>query len=332
VPVGFSVAASFGATSLDPGETTTFAIWMSASTPGECSGDLSFNNNDADEAVFDFWMVGNVVDPQQAEIVDDGDAGFSYSGGWVYWGRSGHDGDVYYSAAGTGTNVAAWTFDVTPGQYRVAATWLPHSNRATDAPYQIYDGAAAPANLASAIDVNQELTPNDFTDAGSAWEQIDTVTVTGNTLTVTLSNAANQYVIADAIRIERLPSGIAAAAAEPGVLIASPIMSTRAAAPGMGTGMVLTAAADNGSGAVWSSRANTVPALETRQRIFSEPDTDWLNANAVRDGEQSAARAMKGTRTAEATVDTWFAELGSAARARTELGDACDELAGVGIE
>jgi len=56
--------------------------------------------------------------------------------------------------------------------------------------------------------VNQELVPGSlaggFVDAGVGWTVLGTFTITGSTLTVTLTNAANEYVIADAIRIERV--------------------------------------------------------------------------------------------------------------------------------
>jgi hypothetical protein len=54
------------------------------------------------------------------------------------------------------------------------------------------------------VRVNQELAPNDFSDAGTTWEDLGVFTICGNTLVVRLSDNANEYVIADAIRIERV--------------------------------------------------------------------------------------------------------------------------------
>jgi hypothetical protein len=102
--------------------------------------------------------------------------------------------------------VATWTFTVAPGQYRVSATWIPHANRATDAPYKIFDGTSE----LNSVPIDQEQAPADFTDAdaGSSWKDLGgPYTIAGNTLVVQLSNAANQYVIADAIRIERMAVG-----------------------------------------------------------------------------------------------------------------------------
>jgi hypothetical protein len=82
--------------------------------------------------------------------------------------------------------------------YRVSATWSPHANRATDAPYTLFDGG----NSLGTADVNQRLTPGDFSTLGSAWEDLMSVQITGNTLVVELSNAANGFVIADAVRVQ----------------------------------------------------------------------------------------------------------------------------------
>ena len=69
-----------------------------------------------------------------------------------------------------------------------------------DAPFTVFDGST----LLETVDVNQELAPGDFMDAGASWKDLGTFTITADTLTVQLSNQANEYVIADAIRIERV--------------------------------------------------------------------------------------------------------------------------------
>jgi hypothetical protein len=54
--------------------------------------------------------------------------------------------------------------------------------------------------------INQQVAPNDFSDSGVYWELLGpVVTVTGDSLSISLGDAANGYVIADAIRIEKLP-------------------------------------------------------------------------------------------------------------------------------
>jgi hypothetical protein len=90
---------------------------------------------------------------------------------------------------------------VVPGQYRVSATWTPHPNRATNSPFTILDGV----NVVSTVAINQEQAPNDFHEASSFWEDLGgPYLITSNSLQVRLSDAANQIVVADAIRIERL--------------------------------------------------------------------------------------------------------------------------------
>lgn len=135
-------------------------------------------------------------------IIDDGDAGFTLSEGW---NKSpigeGRQNDVRTAYRGDGSKVATWTFSgLSPGEYRVSATWSIHANRATNAPYSIFDGVGG--SLLGRVEVNQELSPDDFTADGSSWEDLMTVTITGDTLVVQLSNDANEYVIADAVRIE----------------------------------------------------------------------------------------------------------------------------------
>ena|GEM_PF-3511690 len=61
LPAGFSLAATFGSTTVaGSGGTTTFQITMSASAAGAPSGTLSFDNNDATENPFNFTISGTV--------------------------------------------------------------------------------------------------------------------------------------------------------------------------------------------------------------------------------------------------------------------------------
>jgi len=53
--------------------------------------------------------------------------------------------------------------------------------------------------------VNQELAPDDFQEGGTWWEDLEGVyRITVSELTVYLLDDANDHVIADAVRIERL--------------------------------------------------------------------------------------------------------------------------------
>ncbi|MCA9027882.1 MAG: FG-GAP repeat protein [Planctomycetaceae bacterium] len=140
-----------------------------------------------------------------SEIVDDGDPYFATTGNWVQPAvPRGHEGDLRHSFKGTGADTATWTFtDLTPGDYQVSATWFAHFNRATDAPFTLFDGIGGPE--IETVLVNQQLAPDDFTDAGSDWETLTTVSITGSELVVQLTDASNGYVIADAVRVDTAP-------------------------------------------------------------------------------------------------------------------------------
>ncbi len=52
--------------------------------------------------------------------------------------------------------------------------------------------------------INQKVGPDDLTWDGAAWEHLGTFQITGGTLTVRLTDNANGYVYADAVRVEQL--------------------------------------------------------------------------------------------------------------------------------
>ena len=149
----------------------------------------------------------------ETQIIDNGESGFSNIGAWTVYSGQGYNNSIKSSAAGSGADVATWTFtDLAAGQYQVSATWAAHANRATDAPYRILDGTTEVFSTT----VNQEITPlADAVDAGRTFQNLGgVVTINSGTLVVQLSDDANQYVIADAVRIEKIVALPAAAAAE----------------------------------------------------------------------------------------------------------------------
>ena len=83
------------------------------------------------------------------------------------------------------------------GIYQVFTTWVPASNRATNSPYRILDSATELATLR----FDQRVAPDDVQAEDHAWEQLGTFTITSGTLVVELSNAADGFVIADAVRV-----------------------------------------------------------------------------------------------------------------------------------
>src|SRR5204863_356774 len=138
-------------------------------------------------------------------IVDDSDVKFSTSGAWTAYPGQGYQNNMHFAGQGSGLSTATWTATVAPGQYEVAVTWYADPNRATNAPFTVLDGSSPRGTTL----VNQQQSPADFSDAGVSWKSLGTFSVTGTSLVVQLSNLANGYVIADAIRIK--PVGATAA-------------------------------------------------------------------------------------------------------------------------
>jgi len=209
VPSGFTVTSSFGSTTLATGQSTTFTVRYDAAAYGATSGQLSFGNNDGDENPFNFTLTGETA----GTIIDNGDAGCSISNTWLN-STSGYLSDSQYAPAGTGASKANWAFSgLTTGQtYEVWATWVASGNRATNAPYGLYNGSVLAGNLVSTAVVNQQQSPSGQTQGGVVWQSLGMVTVSGSTLTVQLTNNANGYVLADAIQIR--PTSAPASAAE----------------------------------------------------------------------------------------------------------------------
>lgn len=206
LPAGFSLVSNIGTTSLAPGQTTTFQLYMTAAAAGSFSGTISLLSNDSDESSYEFQLTGvvNAAQPQPSvRYIDNGASGFSTTGSWVTMNGTGRDGDQQ-RAYPSGNKTATWTFTgLSAGQYRVAATWSGLSYYASNAPFTILNGS----QVLSTVTTNQRANSSGFSDAGSQWSNLGTFTITGNTLTVRLSNAANGWVVADAIRIEAVGEG-----------------------------------------------------------------------------------------------------------------------------
>jgi hypothetical protein len=141
-----------------------------------------------------FMFLGTYYFDAQTEpatvIVDNEDAVFNGD-----WAIATHDPIQYgeserFLDAGTGDNTATFIPDLPqPGNYEVYAWWTPYYNRATNAPYTInYSGGS------DTVRVNQE-------QAGGGWTYLGTYYFdTGTGGSVVISDDANEYVIADAIK------------------------------------------------------------------------------------------------------------------------------------
>lgn len=163
--------------------------------------------NIGDEYVIADAVRIELLSPDPVALIDDGDTGYTQTGGFTSFPGQGFNGDVSYAPAGTGSESATFTFaGLATGIYRVSATWTPDPNRATNAPFSVLDGPTLLATVA----VNQEAQPSTFSTVSGVtetrWQDLGNgfYYITSGTLVVRLTDAANEYVIADAIRIERI--------------------------------------------------------------------------------------------------------------------------------
>jgi hyaluronate lyase len=162
--------------------------------------ELSDDSDDpADQYVIADAVKFELVDLSEV-IIDNPEA--TTVGTWpTITSPQGYGGKIQYHLAGGGSNTVTWTAPpVLDGEYKVYAWWHANPNRVTDAEYTINHFGGP-----SVVDVNQEIN-------GGQWNQLGTGTysfVSGTAGSVVLSDAsddpADQYVIADAVRFERVP-------------------------------------------------------------------------------------------------------------------------------
>jgi hypothetical protein len=202
VPAGFSVASGFGATTLAPGASTSFSVSLNASAAGSYSGSVSFATNDSNHPSFTFTVLGTV---STTLVVDDSSStGFTATAGWLNYVGAGYLGEMDYKQSGSGQETATWTFSgLTPGHYRVSATWVAATNRVANAPYTVLLGSTTLGTFA----VDQRQQPSSLNDLGVSWQDLGgPYAISGGVITVKLSDlaTAGAYLIADAMRIQNL--------------------------------------------------------------------------------------------------------------------------------
>ncbi len=158
------------------------------------TGDFGATGQDVQSVVV--APVGGGVCP--AAICDNLDIGFSSVGLWAASTSSpGYVGADYLHdrREAKGTKSASWTYEITAsGNYEIAAQWTSAANRAPYAQYT-YSIDGAPLQNCGA--------PADQRYNGGQMNYLCTVTglLSGSTLTVTLGNGSNGYVIADAVSV-----------------------------------------------------------------------------------------------------------------------------------
>lgn len=200
---GIDYVAQAGVLTFAPGVTT-----LSVSVPVVSTGayspneTFSFNlSNPVHAPLSDPQGIATLIfaDPPAERIIDDGDLGYSSTAGWVNLTNTlAYQLDYDYHAAGTGANFATWNFGSLPnGEYEVFAKWIAFSNRASNAPYTILDGATPRGT----VNVNQQNMPAGDSSNGVTWQPLGLFSIVNGSLTVRLADNANGYVVADAIRI-----------------------------------------------------------------------------------------------------------------------------------
>ena len=155
---------------------------------------------------YTFTATGTAVTlPPLTVICDNDKPSVILSGNWS--NNSSNEAEQRYelsveqAAAGDGTSIATFRPNLpSGGRYKVFARWTSHPNRATNAPYTIHH-----ANGQATVRVNQEQN-------GGKWMllgEYDFVSGTGGH--VILTNDADEYVVADAVKFEpvsTLPAGL----------------------------------------------------------------------------------------------------------------------------
>jgi RHS repeat-associated protein len=174
-------------------------------------GAVVVDNSDAGFSVTGTWPTSTSVsgylgtnyqvhaangDPPSAIVVDNS-AG-SAVGTWpASTSVSGYLGTNYQvHTAGTGTNTFTWTATIpASGSYEVYARWTSHPNRATNAKYVVNHAGGA-----DTVTVNQEQNT-------ATWVLLGTYSFNAGSASVVLSDNANEYVVADAVKFQ--PPGAA---------------------------------------------------------------------------------------------------------------------------
>lgn len=148
--------------------------------------------------------------PPLAEwFVDDGDAGYTDSGGWIRGTLAeGFQGDYLY--LGKGANLARWSVGSLPaGSYEVFVTWVPHPHRAFRVPYTVFDGETS----LKTVDIDQQQTPEDEQSQGVGWKSLGVYRIGSGAVAVELDAARckspprplGKGAVADAVRVVARP-------------------------------------------------------------------------------------------------------------------------------
>ncbi|AOY87513.1 hypothetical protein BKP64_04625 [Marinobacter salinus] len=127
-------------------------------------------------------------------IVDDSDSTFFFEGPWVTSSASsGYLGEGYHVISkGQGDNYAVWNLELID-YYEIYVRWTSHSNRASNASYEVHHLDEANRLVVDTVTLDQR-------SGGGEWFKLGTYKMSTLTGRVQLIDDADGYVVADAVR------------------------------------------------------------------------------------------------------------------------------------
>lgn len=143
------------------------------------------------------------------QVVDDGENTywnggntnrdvFTSTGTWSELTGLGFGRDARTARGSSDLATATWQFNVRPGRYQIAITWVTGDLDVSEAaPFTVFDGS----NLVRRVTINQQRLPGDFRAGGVGWQLLGEFDITGTQLLVRLNSVADAAVVADGVRI-----------------------------------------------------------------------------------------------------------------------------------
>ena len=280
------------------------------------TGEIYFSTTDVTAPRFSLPVQGTVTDFQ---VIDNDAAGFSVLSGSDFELRlrdtQYYGDDVHFAPAGQGSNVVQWEFSgLTNGvTYLISATWAGGDNRATNAPYRIIGSTTIN------VPVNQQLAPNG-TGGGSIWQRLTPITAQNGKVLVQLSDNANGWVAADAIRLDvpdpppLLAAGEALAGVAAAPLTLDTVQPLLADAIALWQSTGLTAAESAKLAGVEVIIAQLPGAILGQASLYDSKI--WLDTNAAGHGWQGEVRGQRLEVRGSRERGAWSREQGAWSRER----------------
>ena len=169
------------------------------------AGVISFDNGNADENPFNFAISGEVKDISVLQFLDNGNSGYT-SNGFISFSKSGYFGsDGQYASPGSRSSKATWVMpDLTAIVYK-SRQLVRQVQPCLEHPLHDQWWQAIRVNQILSLEHSSFTSVTDSTARISFSELSDAITLTGiGSVTVQMTNDANGFVIADAIRIEKI--------------------------------------------------------------------------------------------------------------------------------